>query len=356
MDKNIDNEIYSFVNELDTLNSDIKQKMQINAASSSDCDKIMLEKLTVKLNKIKTTVSEYEKLIENYANLLEVNSVQKKEIIEKLNSSSSVMSNLEQYTDKLEASAIQKNEFSKEMEDYANKLEVGLVERSKELSEIGEAVSGLSHCIKNIVTNLKGGAFVIEQGLHQNKNELIEDGWTLIRNNIARISDLALDMLVYSKGGQPDYTDYDINVLIKDILKFSEDNAFQHGVKLSSRLKLAHAMISIDQKGIYRSLLNLVSNGIDACAGKTGGEVIVKTGLAKEQGMIEIAISDNGPGMSQDIKNKIFTTFFSTKGSKGTGLGLTTTYKIINSHKGTIHVESEVNVGTTFVIKLPANI
>jgi signal transduction histidine kinase len=100
--------------------------------------------------------------------------------------------------------------------------------------------------------------------------------------------------------------------------------------------------------------LNLVSNALDACISgsqKTEPEVIIST--AQKNGSVLIKVSDNGVGMDEEVKKKLFTSFFSTKGGKGTGLGLLATQKIIQEHQGTIAAQSEKGKGSTFIIELP---
>ena len=99
-------------------------------------------------------------------------------------------------------------------------------------------------------------------------------------------------------------------------------------------------------------MLNLISNAVHACAQKGSGRVNVTTKL-KERDILEIIISDNGVGISEDNLPLIFDVFFTTKGSGGTGLGLPVTKKIIDEHNGTIEVKSTINIGTKFIITLP---
>jgi signal transduction histidine kinase len=102
--------------------------------------------------------------------------------------------------------------------------------------------------------------------------------------------------------------------------------------------------------------MNLVGNAVDACGdacGQEGGRVRVSTGWTEEAGRFVIRIQDNGCGISDEHKQNLFQAFFSTKGSKGTGLGLPVTHKIITEHGGRIDVESELGNGTTFLIVLP---
>jgi len=110
-------------------------------------------------------------------------------------------------------------------------------------------------------------------------------------------------------------------------------------------------LVELDPKGIFRCLLNLISNGLDAFEGKERGDIWIT--LTENDQQIEISIRDNGVGMDKDTQNKLFTKFFSTKGSSGSGIGLPVTKKIIDEHRGTIDIESHLNEGTTFIITLP---
>jgi signal transduction histidine kinase len=100
-------------------------------------------------------------------------------------------------------------------------------------------------------------------------------------------------------------------------------------------------------------LTNLVSNGIDAASMREepGAKVVVRT--LEQNGELVFEVQDNGCGMDQELKAKIFTTFFTTKGGKGTGLGLLTTRKIVQEHGGCLEVESEPGRGSVFRIRLP---
>ncbi len=111
--------------------------------------------------------------------------------------------------------------------------------------------------------------------------------------------------------------------------------------------------MTIDPKGIYRCLLNLVSNSIDAC--DNDGIVKLRTDIFPQDNLLTISVSDNGCGISKENIEKLFEVFFSTKGSKGTGLGLSVTHKIITEHGGEIKVTSEPGEDTEFQINLPLN-
>jgi signal transduction histidine kinase len=112
----------------------------------------------------------------------------------------------------------------------------------------------------------------------------------------------------------------------------------------------------MDRTGIHRALLNLVSNAIDACTlegiMESNGAVHVRTDRPEEWG-VRFEVQDNGTGIQQETRDRLFSDFFTTKGYKGTGLGLPVTHKVVKEHGGEITFESEPNQGTTFTLLLP---
>jgi signal transduction histidine kinase len=143
-----------------------------------------------------------------------------------------------------------------------------------------------------------------------------------------------------------------LNKLVKDIIDLYRDTARQQGVKLIFEADKTIKPAFLDPNGMETCLTNLISNGIDACLlrKESGGRVLLRT--REEKGYLIFESIDNGCGIDLDVKQKIFTTFFTTKGGKGTGLGLLTTRKIVQEHGGQIEVKSNPNEGSTFKIKL----
>jgi signal transduction histidine kinase len=114
--------------------------------------------------------------------------------------------------------------------------------------------------------------------------------------------------------------------------------------------------VGMDIRSIHSTLMNLASNAIDACIyddvpGKSH-RVWLKTSLESGDA-VRFEVGDNGMGMEEEVRDKIFTSFFSTKGHKGTGLGLLVSRKLIEEHDGSIEVQSEPGAGTTFIVKVP---
>ncbi len=235
------------------------------------------------------------------------------------------------------------------------RLEVELL-RSERLAAIGQTVAGLAHYIKNILNGLKGGSYVVNVGFKKNNTNKLKQGWQMIEKNIGRISELVMDLLTYSKEHEPEYQDCFPNEIVKDVCDLMQAKADENDIAIRRDLDQAIGEVSMDPETIHRVLLNLVSNAIDACLfddrGKKKWEVLVKT-AREDDSMIRFEVKDNGCGMSNEVKAKLFSSFFSTKMGRGTGLGLLVTRKLIEEHGGRIDVSSKPNEGSFFVVRLP---
>lgn len=236
------------------------------------------------------------------------------------------------------------------------------LEREKQASDrlavVGQTVAGLAHGIKNIIQGLEGGVFVVQTGIEDDDKPLLEKGWLMIQKNIGRISSLVQDLLSYSKERPPEYEETDPNLLAEEACALFDIRAQEKSIIIERQFDPdvgKASTILLDQRGIHTCLSNLIANSIDACEldqKEVQHRIIVKTGEDGERNLV-YEISDNGAGMDEETKRKIFGSFFSTKGSRGTGLGLLVTSKIVMEHNGEISFESEAGMGTTFTIKLP---
>ena len=225
---------------------------------------------------------------------------------------------------------------------------------SERLAPVGQALAGLTHCIKNILQGMKGGAFILDRGLQKGDLKRVQSGWGMVRRNNAFMEELVYDLLTYSKPREPEYAPVELNALCDDVCKLAAERARAKNVPLDFAPDPSVGTVDLDPKGIRRCALNLVMNAIDACEGHDGA-VTVRTKAPADDGLACILIRDTGCGMSPDTVGRLFTAFFSTKGSKGTGLGLPVTRKIVEEHGGRIDVDSEKGRGTTFTICLPVS-
>src|SRR5262249_50584363 len=140
---------------------------------------------------------------------------------------------------------------------------------------------------------------------------------------------------------------------VADVVELMHSRATELGVQLSWTPCPDLPAISIDAEGIHRAVLNIVTNAIDACESATGALVTIKTEWDEPSAMARITVADNGVGIDAAELPSIFQIFASTKGSRGTGLGLPVSQKIIREHSGKIAVSSEPGQGATFLIELP---
>lgn len=224
--------------------------------------------------------------------------------------------------------------------------------RQARLSALGQGIAGAAHCIKNILQGIDGGAYILERGIQQEDMESLNKGWDIMKRNTQIMEELVLDMLAYSRPREPEYESSDINKICTDVAELMREKAKEKNIDISLELQPDLGEVVLDPKGIYRCILNLVSNAVDAC-GKPKGIVEITTHVPGTDNCLEISVSDNGCGISEENLEDLFKVFFSTKGSKGTGLGLAVTQKIISEHEGNIKVESELDIGTKFIITLP---
>ena len=226
--------------------------------------------------------------------------------------------------------------------------------QAERLAAIGQTIAALSHHIKNILQGLRSGSDILKMGLKEKNDHLIQQGWRIAEKNQGKIYDLVMDMLSYSKDRVPAVEPTDLNEIVKEIHELMATHATELGIRLEMNLTEDLAIVQADREGVHRALLNIVTNAIEAVSYRPEPQVTIGTRSGGE-GWARIIVLDNGPGIAADRLNEIFKPFVSTKGSGGTGLGLPVSRKILREHGGDIVVESKVNVGSKFVLKIPVN-
>jgi len=216
------------------------------------------------------------------------------------------------------------------------------------LGAVGQTVAGLAHSIKNILMGLEGGKYIVSIGLQKNDKQMISEGWEMLERNFDKTTSLVKDFLSFSKGRLPSLKMLNPADIIIEIVDLYKEIAALSNIELKAMIPKKVRKAPLDPDGIHTCLTNLVSNAIDACqmAEQKGNEVVIE--LIDNRKKLIFQVTDNGSGIEYDIKNKIFTTFFTTKGGEGTGLGLLTTRKIVQEHGGKITVESEKGHGSCF--------
>ncbi len=224
---------------------------------------------------------------------------------------------------------------------------------AERLAAIGQTIAGLSHHIKNILQGLRSGSDILKMGLTEKNEEMLHQGWKIVEKNQGKIYELVMDMLSYSKEREPAIEDANVNQIVRDVLELLDGRIKELGAKLETRLDDQLPAVQADPEGLHRALLNLISNALDAVEGRENPQVAVGTSLDPAEGWVRIQVIDNGVGIPPKMVADIFKPFVSTKGSKGTGLGLAVSRKILREHGGDILARSQLGKGSKFILRLP---
>lgn len=232
------------------------------------------------------------------------------------------------------------------------------IEELKEhLSSLGLMVGSASHGIKGLLTGLDGGVYMLDSGLNRNDPEKITEGVDMVKLMAGRIKNMVLDILYYSKERDLNYQDVSIPVFMKNTAKVVGPEMADKGIRFEKKVdpELEEETFRLDPEQLQLALVNLLENAVDACLedDKKSGHRISFTAKKEGENLV-FAVKDNGTGMDEKTKEKIFTLFYSSKSSRGTGIGLFITQKIVTRHKGEIMLESAPGEGATFQVCIPA--
>ena len=225
--------------------------------------------------------------------------------------------------------------------------------QAERLAAMGQTIATLSHHIKNILQGIRGGSYLIEMGLADDDKEVTRRGWHIVEKNQGRISNLVLDMLTFSKEREPQLVTSSLNAVVADVVELMQSRSEELGVALSWTAAEEMPDLLFDPEGMHRAILNVLTNALDACEEVEGGQVSVATELNKEKKLVRVLIKDNGSGIPADEVDTMFTLFVSSKGSRGTGLGLSVSQKICTEHGGQIVVQSAPGTGSQFALEIP---
>jgi signal transduction histidine kinase len=229
--------------------------------------------------------------------------------------------------------------------------------KAERLAAIGQAVAGLAHYVKNIVTGMKGSSSLVECAIQEKSYDMLPRAWDILKRSTDRVSVLVQDMLTYSKERKPEMTIANVNSIVGDVVALYMERARKSGIEVATNFSEDLPSIPIDETGIHRCFMNFVGNAIDAVAwpdrkNPDPGKIEVETWLGDDGKNVTVMVRDNGIGIDQKVLDKIWEPFWSTKGSRGTGLGLAVTKKILTEHGARVETKSVVGKGTEFRIHL----
>jgi PAS domain S-box-containing protein len=227
-------------------------------------------------------------------------------------------------------------------------------ELQDQLTSIGLLVGSISHGIKGLLTGLDGGIYMVNSGFQRNKPERVEKGWAMVQRNVERIRSMVLDILYYAKDRELSVEDVDIAGLVEEIRQGLEKKASDLDIELTLDIADDAGNFPGDPQAIRAMLLNFLENSLDACrSDKSKDDHRIRLAVRRAAPFMTIEVEDNGIGMDRETRDKAFSLFFSSKGLKGTGLGLFISNKIVDKHGGKISIDSEPGKGTRFLVRLP---
>ena len=218
------------------------------------------------------------------------------------------------------------------------------------LAALGEALAGISHCMRNVLQGVKIAEETLEEAIREKDWKSTETDWDSLRHHLGRFDKLVRDLLSFSRDEKARPEPVDLDTLVDEVFTTLSSYAAKAGVRLKrddEPLGVCHC----DRQHVYRVLLNLVMNGVDACVDREDGCVRIWAWRNKFGTYIEV--EDNGIGIDSDNMSKIAQAFFTTKGSRGTGLGLACSNKLVEAHGGKIIIDSEPDKGSKFTVFIP---
>ncbi len=222
------------------------------------------------------------------------------------------------------------------------------------LSSLGLKIGTISHGLKGLLTGLDGGVYEIDTGLRKEDPDRVKEGWGTVKLMINRIRNMALDILYYAKSRDLKWERVDVLSFVEDVATAIDKKARDHAIKLERDFGPSLDVFEVDASVVRTALINILENAVDACVDDESNDRKRITFTAAQNGNdIIFTVSDNGVGMDRETRENLFTLFFSSKGSGGTGLGLYISNQIIQQHGGSIAVTSEEGEGSSFCVRIP---
>jgi signal transduction histidine kinase len=243
---------------------------------------------------------------------------------------------------------------------------LGHMMKTERLAAMGETVASLSHSIKNILQGLRGGADAVELALNKRDLKLAEEGWPILARNLDRIYALTLNMLAWAKPRALEIDMVSLPKLLSEVAELIQPQAERKKATLTLHLDEDMPPIPADAAAMHQALMNVLTNAVEAVPSR-GGVIAVHTKFDADRHEAQVRVSDNGPGVPAEVRKGIFEPFMTTKGQRGTGLGLAVTRNILQQHGGRIELvepceasvlpsdEGAPTAGTSFVLVLPSD-
>jgi len=223
------------------------------------------------------------------------------------------------------------------------------------LTSLGLMIGSMSHGIKGMLTALDGGIYQLETGLKKKDSERIDRAFEQVRQMADRIRKMVLEILYYAKSRKLQYQTIDVGELLSRVVESITPKARQNQIPFETDIAENLGQCEVDPNWFEAALVNFLENAIEACThDRSKSEHKVQfSAHPSENSRICFEVKDNGMGMDRETREKMFTLFFSSKGSQGTGLGMFIAHHVITQHGGEIQVTSEPGQGAHFTICIP---
>jgi signal transduction histidine kinase len=243
------------------------------------------------------------------------------------------------------------------LREYTESLERLVREKSEmksHLASLGLMIGSISHGIKGLLTGLDGGMYLLNLGFAKDDRNQIKEGWDIVQRRVTEIRKMVLDILFYAKERDLKLQRLDIRNFVEEMAKELEPKMKSKEIEFVADFNSDLGEFEVDGTYVHSALINIMENAMDACARDKSKEAHrIVFAVRKRKGKINFDVSDNGIGMDSETREKLFTPFFSTKGRRGTGLGLFISNAVIEQHGGEIIVKSTPGQGTLFRIMIP---
>jgi signal transduction histidine kinase len=246
----------------------------------------------------------------------------------------------------------------RKLKDYTLSLERLVAEKSElqtHLSSLGLMLGSISHALKGLLTGLDAGVYLVDGGMARGEAKRVEEGWAVVKQGIERIRKVIMDILFYAKKREPKRERLDAAKIAEEVALAAAGRLAGTGVAFVREFDPQAGAIEADAAYLQAALLNILENAVDAClAGGAPRPPKVVFSLRRRKQRLEFDILDTGIGMDPATRQKLFTPFFSSKGDRGTGLGLFIANKVVEQHGGQITATSAPGRGSLFRVSLPA--
>ena len=249
-------------------------------------------------------------------------------------------------TDTFNMMASSLKERDERLKEYAHQQ----IMKSERLATLGQLAAGVAHEINNplgavlMYAHLSLEEMPAEDARHQNLGKIVGEA--------TRCKNIVRGLLDFARQSEPNVEEADVNDILERTLSLLRNQTMFQNIKVTVQFSSSLPKAMMDSGQIQQVFTNIILNAAEAM--DEGGELIVATRTADDGEFIEVEFTDTGCGIPRENLEKIFDPFFTTKEvGRGTGLGLAVSFGIIARHQGTIEVESDINKGTTFIVRLP---